>query len=337
MPGRDPADDIRNLLSFDDFEHHSVTSRIRGRQGAEKLALTDYYRHSLLAPKSLWDGPMREGFLDAAARHLGRQAGDRFVRKWLEVRGNALRRERIVDPNVTPSLLQRLDVAICPVLRLPLTHGYKSDSDWSVDRLNNDGAYAPGNLAIISTLANRAKAHHCFADVYERGQAAKGSGGLAPYEWMRIASLMVGPCFAEAPGAAPIVPMLAPLPISTVRSATQIIQYALTIGTRSAADKNELTKQLTRLYCDSHARAHICQVAELIHLALKTTAVIWDVWDSPRVMQAFLSMRASLPSHVWAAMGETAAHLAGGRPVARSTLGAWHLRTAGYFAESWRR
>lgn len=40
MPGRHPVDDIRNLLSFDDFEHPSVTSSIRGRQGAEKLALT---------------------------------------------------------------------------------------------------------------------------------------------------------------------------------------------------------------------------------------------------------------------------------------------------------
>lgn len=297
----------------------------------------DHYCFTRLGADPVWDATLREGFYSAEARRLKRQAGDRFVRKWLLVRGNALRRDRIVDRQVTPTLLKLLDVATCPILRIPLTHGSQADTDWSVDRLNNDSAYAPGNLAIISTLANRAKADHGFAAVHERALARDRVGGLAPQEWMRMASLMLGPCFAETPSSAPILPLLTPLPVSTVRSATQMIQYALTLHTHSAADKNFLIKQLARLCSDSHARTHVSQVAELIHVTRKTTSIIWDVWDTPRVMQAFLSLRASVSNNTWSAFGETAAMLTGGKLVARQRLSQWHLRTGGHFPESWRR
>ncbi len=152
-----------------------------------------------------------------------------------------------------------------------------------------------------------------------------------------MAALMVGPCFVDVPSAAPIVPLLVPLPVATVRSATQMIQYVLTAHTRSAAGKNLVLKQFARLCSDSHARAHVGQVVELIHAALKTTPVSWDVWVAPRVMQVFLAWRASVPNHAWAALGETASVLAGGQRVARSALGAWHLHTGGHFSENWRR
>ncbi len=297
----------------------------------------DFYRFSRLPPQPAWDAAILEGFHGADARRLKRQDGDRFVRKWLQVRGSALHRDRIVDPQVTPALLMQLDVASCPILRLPLTHGNRQGSDWSVDRLNNDGAYAPHNLAIMSALANRAKASHSFQAVYGRACAPDGDSGLAPQEWMRMAVLMLGPCFVDAPGAAPILPLLTALPVSTVRSATQLIQYVLTVRTRSAADKNHVLKQFSRLCSDSHARTHVRQVAELIHFTLKTTPVMWDVWAAPGVMQAFLAWRASVANHAWAALGETAMVLAGGRHVARAALGAWHLNTSGHFLENWRR
>lgn len=297
----------------------------------------DYYRFTRYDANPNWEASVLEGFYQADGRRLQRQTGDRFVRKWLQVRCNAIRRERIVDRLVTPSFLQQLDVATCPILRFPLTHGGQAGSDWSVDRLNNEGAYAPGNLAVVSTQANKAKDNHTFDEVYERALARESVAGLSSREWMRMASLMLGPCFATAPGTAPIIPLLTPLPVSTVRSATQIIQYALTLRTRSNADKNLVIKQFTRLCSDSHARTHVHQIVELIHVALKTIAVDWDVWDSPRIMRSFLSLRASVSSYVWAALGDEAAILAGGRHVPQRSLGAWHLRTAGHFSETWRR
>lgn len=318
MMGCDPPDD---------------TERI---EAARKLG-HDLYRHSHFMPQPEWDVFVLEGFHSAEARHVSRRNGDRFVRKWLQLRCSALRRKRIVDEHVTPALLQEIDVVDCPILRHPLTHAEHSDSDWSVDRINNDGAYAARNLAVISTLANRAKSNHAFATVHARARLSHDVDGLSPVQWMRLAALMVGPCFVEAPASAPILPLLAPLPVSTVRSATQMIQHVLTLRTRSASDKNLMIKQFTRLCSNSHSRAHAIKVIELIHIALKTTPVAWDVWMSPLVMQTFLAWRASLPGYVWAAMGETAAELAGGRRVHREAVDTWHLRSGGRFAENWRR
>ena len=53
--------------------------------------------------------------------------------------------------------LHRIDVPVCPVSLVTLTHGERADTDWSIDRLNNNGAYAIGNLAVMSRGANTAK------------------------------------------------------------------------------------------------------------------------------------------------------------------------------------
>jgi hypothetical protein len=82
---------------------------------------------------------------------------DRFIRKWLYLRGNAWRRSRIFHPEVTPEFLKKIDSKYCPITRIELTHGTKQDTDWSVDRINNDGGYTCDNIIIMSTRANKAK------------------------------------------------------------------------------------------------------------------------------------------------------------------------------------
>lgn len=297
----------------------------------------DLYCHSRLAPDAGWLPAVLEGFHGAEAACLPRRHGDRFVRKWLQLRGNALRRARIVDALVTPALIEKLDVAQCPILRIALTHADHGDADWSVDRLNNDGAYVPRNLAIISTGANRAKADQDFAAVHARACGRAPAEALAPAEWMRMAVLMLGPCFVDQPAKAPVLPLVAPLPHLTARSATQMIQYAFTVHCAVAADRNLLVKQLSRWCLDSHARIHCRQLAECMHFALKDAAVCWDAWQDPRVMHTFLQWRASVPDRSWAAMGEEAMVLTGGQRIHRDALASWHLRTGGHFAEHWRR
>lgn len=297
----------------------------------------DLYQHSYLQPKLGWEAAILEGFQSAEARHIRRHSGDRFVRKWLQLRGNALRRQRIVDEQVTPALLMHIDVNECPVLRLPLTHAGGTDTDWSIDRLNNDGAYVPRNLAIMSTRANRMKADLGFAAVYERANKLVLTEQLMPQEWMRLAVLMVGPCFLDHPILAPILPLTAPLPHRTARSATQMIQYVLTTRTRIATDRNLVVKGFSRWCHDSHARIHCRQIAECIHFALKETPVCWDVWRMPYVMNTFLHWRASLSDRSWAAIGDEAMVLSGGQRIDRNSLESWQLKTNGYFGKSWQR
>src|ERR1700756_4349939 len=65
---------------------------------------------------------------------------DRFERKWLQLRQNALRRGKVVQSEVTPDFIKFIDHPICPVTLARMTHGLMEGTDWSVDRVNNDGA-----------------------------------------------------------------------------------------------------------------------------------------------------------------------------------------------------
>ena len=145
-------------------------------------------------------------FLDDPDIEKGRQAGqarfgthgtkkpDRYERKWLLLRTNAWRRQRVVSEDVTPEYLRRIDSAYCPILDIELTHGTMSGSDWSIDRVNNDGAYARGNLAVLSAAVNEAKGSLSFDEVLDRALSTQSSDGLTPVQWLKLASLMGAPC-----------------------------------------------------------------------------------------------------------------------------------------------
>jgi len=68
---------------------------------------------------------------------------------------------------------------------MQLTRDTKTSTDWSADRINNNGAYAPGNIVVLSAKANRAKGNKTFDDIWtlasgpsptdELSQAATGA------------------------------------------------------------------------------------------------------------------------------------------------------------------
>ena len=110
--------------------------------------------------------PVREGW-EAGRECFGRRTllPHRFARKWLQVRLNAWLRGRSFDAmRVNPAFLRQIDVSVCPVTRDTLTHGTGEPTDASVDRVFNDAGYAMGNLAVMSTRANRAKAAYGVDD-----------------------------------------------------------------------------------------------------------------------------------------------------------------------------
>lgn len=159
----------------------------------------DYAHYRLTPPpEALADGhPVQQGWRAGAATFGHRTLKPTLhVRKWLQLRFNAWRRGKAFeDVQVTPNFLAQIDVAVCPILRAPLTHASGAGSDASVDRVNNRAGYAAGNLAVISTRANQAKADLDWRDAMQVVRQLEASGldtldGLAPVHWSRLAVLM---------------------------------------------------------------------------------------------------------------------------------------------------
>lgn len=294
----------------------------------------DFHDLSRLPLQPDWPAPVREGFAVAAAldRRRGRQ-DDRFTRKWLHLRLSAWLRGRRVAGDVTVELLRGLDLTHCPVTREPLTHGTRRGTDASVDRLNNDGAYAATNLALMSARVNRAKGGRSFAEVLALSRRQEPTASLQPQEWLRLAVLMLGPAHAEQPLDVPALPLCAPLPPTSLRSALQQVQRLLTLHAGLAATRNQLLRQLLPACGSSAAQARLRLLADAVHRGLKQLPAgqpCWDAWLQPGVMPALLAWRAALSEAAWARTAWVAGQMAGGQPVNRRTLEPWALASRGY-------
>lgn len=158
----------------------------------------DYAHYRLVppAPYAQEPSPLRNGLLAGQAAFGLRtlQAGG-AVRKWLQLRLHAWLRGRSVElVQVTPRYLEQLEVSHCPITRVALSTATLDSSDASVDRVRNDAGYAAGNLVVMSTKANHAKAGHGFRDALQfvkHIEAGKlgGIDGLTAAQWSRIAVL----------------------------------------------------------------------------------------------------------------------------------------------------
>ncbi|HEX6363498.1 MAG TPA: hypothetical protein VFZ93_11100, partial [Albitalea sp.] len=155
-----------------------------------------HYRLQPPAPYAQEPSPLRHGLLAGQAAFGVRtlQPGG-AVRKWLQLRLHAWLRGRSVElVQVTPRYLEQLEVSHCPITRVALSTGTLEGTDASVDRVRNDAGYAAGNLAVMSTKANHAKAAHGFRDaqrfarLIDDGQLG-GIGGLNAAQWSRVAIL----------------------------------------------------------------------------------------------------------------------------------------------------
>lgn len=169
---------------------------------ADRLAFEigwDYAHYRLTPPpEALGEGhPVRQGWRAGTATFGTRTLKPTpHVRKWLQLRLSAWRRGHAFEGvQVTPNFLAQIDVPECPILRIALTHASGAGSDASVDRVGNGAGYAAGNLAVISTRANQAKADLDWRDAMQVVRQLEASGldtldGLAPVHWSRLAVLM---------------------------------------------------------------------------------------------------------------------------------------------------
>ena len=138
-----------------------------------------HYRVTPPAPYAQEPSSLQSGLLAGQAAFGARTlAATRHVRKWLQLRLHAWLRGRSVElVQVTPNYLQQIDVSHCPITRLRLSSATLSVSDASIDRVRNDAGYAAGNLAVMSTRANHAKAACGFRDALRRVQQMEAEPG----------------------------------------------------------------------------------------------------------------------------------------------------------------
>lgn len=107
----------------------------------------------------------------------------------------------------------------------------RSERNPSVDRLLNDGTYAPANLIVLSLRANRAKGEKTFEDIEELIARSDDTDGLSSEEWLRLLGLMHGAWNMAPPrngiGEPCIVPMTTYPPRHIFTSTCQILQLFL--------------------------------------------------------------------------------------------------------------
>lgn len=189
-----------DALTADMFD--TPTAAARPTRAADLTAFEigwDFAHYRLTPPPdSLAEGhPVSQGWRAGAAVFGNRTLKPTVhVRKWLQLRLNAWRRGRAFEGvQVTPHFLAQIDVALCPIMRTPLTHASGAGSDASVDRVCNQAGYAAGNLAVMSTRANAAKADLGWQDALTVVRQLQSSGldmvdGLTPLHWSRLGVLM---------------------------------------------------------------------------------------------------------------------------------------------------
>ena len=194
-----------NLVELQTGLPHASPSRDRlahaGQTAHENVGFAlgwDYahYRVTPPAPYAQEPSPLCSGLLAGqAAFGLRTLSPTRHVRKWLQLRLHAWLRGRSVElVQVTPNYLQQIDVSHCPITRVALSSALLAASDASVDRVRNDAGYAAGNLAVMSTRANHAKAACGFRDALQcvqkiQAERLPGLDGLQVQEWARVAVL----------------------------------------------------------------------------------------------------------------------------------------------------
>ena len=206
-------------------------------------------------PQALADShPVRQGWQAGAAVFGTRTLKPTpQVRKWLQLRLNAWERGCAFEGvQVTPHFLGQIDVPVCPITRLTLTAASGAGSDATVDRVCSQAGYAAGNLAVMSTRANQAKADLRWHDALTVVRQLEASGldtldGLTPVHWSRLGVLMsfVTPLpHAEAA----CLPLLV-MPPNRLRllNAVQALQAVLTLAFTQAQAVPRLRELLAHL------------------------------------------------------------------------------------------
>ncbi|MBC8739751.1 hypothetical protein F6X40_23850 [Paraburkholderia sp. UCT31] len=238
----------------------------------------DFYALGI-TPNMAAPSSVEKGFNAAKERMVTVTRPSRYERKWLQLRLNALLRERLVHPEVTPDYLESIDVSICPISLVELTRSTGLPTDWSVDRVLNDGAYAPGNLAVISTRINKVKGALTYEDVVRRRD--EGHPALPPEQWNRIVSLMSGPYDIVKGDPDNVLPLLVHAP-GVTRSRVQHISESFICA---GLEPNSRARTALQSFCRETGTLPLCkELLRLIGKRAPSLVIPMLVWETPGML-----------------------------------------------------
>ncbi len=119
----------------------------------------DMYRYNISLNEMQSVEAVQHGYREAQERNAVKVARSSMItRKLMQIRIRAFLKG--IDVTISEADLQSAYEqckGICPVTLKPMTSAEAVDTDWSVDRLDNDLGYAPDNIVVMSSIANRAK------------------------------------------------------------------------------------------------------------------------------------------------------------------------------------
>lgn len=257
----------------------------------------DYFSFGMLLPgwldKSEFDIAIK-GFNAAKSRKVTQVESDRFARKWLLLRTNAWRRNRLFDPAVTPKFIRLIDCAKCPVTGIRLTHGTGGCGDWSVDRINNDAAYSPGNLVMVSALANVAKGgfsyddmkRFAYDDTAELPIGRDSNRALSRGEWMKWVAICSHVILLNPDGdiGFDVVPCVVAIPRNIPMNRSSAIQMAIGmfVSGHNTNPLNEILSALPKI-----RRRQLRQVVSRAEKISCGCPSIFGIWFGERLFAEF--------------------------------------------------
>lgn len=290
----------------------------------------------------------REGWLEGRARFGQRTCGGTpWDRKLLRLRLSAWRRNRVVDKAVSAAYLEHISVSLCPITREVLTTGTHGLSDATVDRVFNGGAYAVGNLAVMSQRANLAKANRTVEEIIA---IARGLGagerheGLDGLEWARLASLCAQalprelgshywPLLVWPPNGLMVSNLLGMIMMTTSLVALKFFRPAVAAEARDRCG----TKAARKAFDDYIAtlRARTAALSKRNASLACVFHPLEDAWCSELVWQRFMKwMRVTTPGCI-AAIG-LVLHRASARtsrPITDEQFSGWAIESRGYLTQ----
>jgi hypothetical protein len=267
------------------------------------------------------------GFSTGRTKTRPPQHLDRYTRKWLQLRYGAWRRNRVFDENVTPAFIHEIDRPMCPILGIILTHSTGEPSDWSVDRLNNQGGYAVGNLAVMSTQANAAKSNLSLENIEALSNLTTPSTGLSPLEWKRMASLLTGP-YSVIQEEELLYPLCIVPPPFVPLNLFQ--EFQLVLMRETAKTKSPLLVKLLELCATRGATRQFKKLVQRVSDARKTTQPTMEIWLQEPVFDALLALYQKLSPEALCRMRQVIERALGSEQVSSDMRQRWALENNGF-------
>lgn len=270
-----------------------------------------------------------------------REAADPGVRKLVRLRYSAWRRNRIVDVSVTPLFLNSIQVNHCPITRLELTQGALMQTDATIDRVYNDGAYAAGNLVVLSQKANMAKANRLPDEICAIARSGEAVEGLTSLEWSRMACL----CEMSSPtrkfnGIWPLL-IIPPNGLMITNPLVLVMEFVSVLAWRMMPKKfyplarNAFSGKKQKRFFDDFLTAYGGRTSLMVGIKGEILRQkMGDLWAEAAIWNLFIKLLKHIDAPKMAALFSLAQRafygesclIAGKDLVARS----WHLETRGY-------